>query len=1127
MNTRKKVDMKVRTRMRKVSCTLLLVSLLMICATAITHGAANALSDNAIDNKFYARGLKKCYMDGYMSNSVNIKNATSVAKKGENGKKIVGIPSFSSPDDINCHSLLNKLGYGTSSKKADFYTKLGYNPEVNSYSTVFKFGSIKNKLNAGEDLSYSTHGFVEGPTIEIKTTVSSDGTVSSVESKKIMTQNGKDLCAKMINNNKTYRFYSSSFGTNACDVELFSVSYDGKTNEKFISDLEDTIKTCFSIFDSNKKTFKGPEHGGMESCGGGTGASVYSGTGLGEGVGIYYAGRDDITESKSDNPTVFSLNKDKYAAFKTAYKNIFGKKYTSDSKISLTSEQKAVLYQNYLTNYYNAEIDDSCASTKDKAGYGSGLVLGGKDSKFNEWHIVKLFKTSGKAEYCYVKFGDSVLDKTVHGAKKDDSHGGKIFRYPMMAGERIGLADIIKWMNDSSPDKVSKGAVKAYATSIHKNKEEGGEDAEKDPCYNSGIESMSWIICPAIENTSQTVGALEGTLRDWLQIKTNDTFKKQTYTAWNVFRNIANVILVIVFLAIIFSQLTGFGIDNYGIKKMLPRLIAMAILINLSYVICEIAVDLSNILGVGLSDMFKNIGYTINNNGGADLTAQTIVAIVLGLIAAGGTVAGIAIASGGGIMIVVSLLLALLVALVAVLMFFVMLSARMIIVIIFTILSPVAFALYVLPNTQNLFKKWWKVFQAALIVFPICGALYGGSVIIKAIVINGDGTKIDFIPGLIAVVAPFLPFLLLPTLLKSALAGLGALGGTLTMLGNGLKKGASSGKGAIENTKAYKGAQERAADRSAERRATRIRDRLQRANIRNGGTADNLSGLSASQRRRLFQAQTTLNERNQQRAQDDVGAFDNSEVALSRAEAARDATEYKAFQDQFADPNADLTTEAGTAATWYNPNDRRSQQRMRALIGAMESKGMEQRIFSMLESNPGVGTDRVAMDALASSNNKVLKAYGKKGSGMSYRQFMSGGGMQQYVSNKGTDFLNGLDDKALSEINKYSSSSNQIMSNDLLVSAAAQINSQDAANEVEAMLNKRSGFEFSGEQLAQFNASTISRFASRGAQDVNMYNALVDASNAIASDPKLLNGLSAPKRQEINKFRASAGLPPI
>ena len=805
--------------------------------------------------------------------------------------------------------------------------------------------------------------------------------------------------------------------------------------------------------------------------------------------------------------TVYSIadtrNQDnRRAAAIKASNNLLGSSFKTLSDLAFKPKEEYTLYKKYFDNYYNA---------KTQCKYGSGESETEDSLKNNGYSKI----TDGVLSGCYAK-AQSNSGTYVNGLNEN-----KYFD-----GTKLSFAQLAKAYSVSAKKAgiSKKAAIKKGTTD---EEEEGKEDAEKDPCYNSGIESMSWIICPAVENTSQTVGALEGTLRDWLQIKTNDTFKKQTYTAWNVFRNIANVILVIVFLAIIFSQLTGFGIDNYGIKKMLPRLIAMAILINLSYVICEIAVDLSNILGVGLSDMFKNIGYTINNNGGADLTAQKIVAIVLGLIAAGGTVAGIAIASGGGIMIVISLLLALLVALVAVLMFFVMLGARMIIVIIFTILSPVAFALYVLPNTQNLFKKWWKVFQAALIVFPICGALYGGSVIIKAIVINGDGTKIDFIPGLIAVVAPFLPFLLLPTLLKSALAGIGALGGTLTMLGNGLKKGASSGKGAIENTKAYKGAQERAADRSAERRATRIRDRLQRANIRNGGTADNLSGLSASQRRRLFQAQTTLNERNQQRAQDDVGAFDNSEVALSRAEAARDATEYKAFQDQFADPNADLATEASTAATWYNPNDRRSQQRMRALIGAMESKGMERQIFSMLESNPGVGADRVAMDALASSNNKVLKAYGKKGSGTSYRQFMSGGGMQQYASDKGTDFLNGLDDKALSEINKYSSNSNQIMSNDLLVSAAAQINSQDAANEVEAMLNKRSGFEFSGEQLAQFNASTISRFASRGMRDVNMYNALVDASNAIASDPKLLNGLAAPKRQEINKFRASAGLPPI
>lgn len=805
----------------------------------------------------------------------------------------------------------------------------------------------------------------------------------------------------------------------------------------------------------------------------------------------------------------------------TVMKKIIGQKTVK----TLSTLEVYNLYYQYINNSNNVEL--RCDSKYDFK------------SRSEEWHHV-IIKNNGKIDNnCYVREKRSIsysLAAPTSNAYTIDGKKNKNRQY-LFSETGKSLKDLAKAINALDLKSILSKAKDTKSTE-DKKASEGQSSAEKDKdCYDAGVESMSWIICPALDNTNQAVDAIESQLRNWLQIETvgkggifqDEKGKNNIYTGWGIFRNIANIFLIIIFLVVIFSQLTGVGIDNYGIKKILPRLIAMAILINLSYVICQLAVDLSNILGVGLDNLMKGIGFTINggNDPSTGFALQDIAAKLLAVVAAGGVIGGIAASSGGGVMLVVSLLLAALVASVAVLIFFVMLSARMIIVAVFVVIAPVAFALYILPNTQALFKKWWKIFEAALVVYPICGALYGASYIIKAIVRPDNMANLGFFQGMIGVVAPFLPFLILPSLLKGALAGLGALGGTLTMLGNGLKKGASSGKGAIENTKAYKGAQERAADRSAERRATRIRNRLQRANIRNGGTADNLSGLSASQRRRLFQAQTTLNERNQQRAQDDVGAFDNSEVALSRAEAARDATEYKAFQDQFADPNADLATEASTAATWYNPNDRRSQQRMRALIGAMESKGMERQIFSMLESNPGVGADRVAMDALASSNNKVLKAYGKKGSGTSYRQFMSGGGMQQYASDKGTDFLNGLDDKALSEINKYSSNSNQIMSNDLLVSAAAQINSQDAANEVEAMLNKRSGFEFSGEQLAQFNASTISRFASRGMRDVNMYNALVDASNAIASDPKLLNGLAAPKRQEINKFRASAGLPPI
>ena len=342
----------------------------------------------------------------------------------------------------------------------------------------------------------------------------------------------------------------------------------------------------------------------------------------------------------------------------------------------------------------------------------------------------------------------------------------------------------------------------------------GGSD---DPCYNANLDSMSWIICPVVNNTSSTVDGIEKTLRDWLTIKPEEVFGNGTYQGWEFFRDFANAMSIIVLLVVIFSQLTGLGIDNYGIKKMLPRLILMAILINLSYLICQIAVDLSNILGTGFGDLFRNLGEGIATTNGinyAELSVAGIVAGLLGSLAGAGAIAGTAVsvaavASGGGVMLVISLILMLLVALVAVLMFFVMLGARMLIVIIFTIIAPVAFALYILPNTQNLFKKWWQVFKAALIVFPICGALYGAKYIIQAIVFAPNGGEVDFILPLIGVCAPFLPFLLLPSLLKSALAGLGALGNTISMLGNGVKKGIKSGNNALQNTDAYKSAQEK------------------------------------------------------------------------------------------------------------------------------------------------------------------------------------------------------------------------------------------------------------------------------------------------------------------------------
>ena len=191
-----------------------------------------------------------------------------------------------------------------------------------------------------------------------------------------------------------------------------------------------------------------------------------------------------------------------------------------------------------------------------------------------------------------------------------------------------------------------------------------GSSDEGDPCYNAGIESMSWLLCPALNNTRDTVAHVDGWINSWLSVETNlySSTKEaggrtEAYQAWGVLRNIANIVLAIIFLVIIFSQLTGYGINNYGIKKILPRLIVFAILINLSFIICEIAVDISNILGSGLNNLFSNLAGAVDNDNVGERFIVDFVSTLMAAAGIAGAAAPLAITvigvSGSPVMIII------------------------------------------------------------------------------------------------------------------------------------------------------------------------------------------------------------------------------------------------------------------------------------------------------------------------------------------------------------------------------------------------------------------------------------------------------------------------------------------
>jgi len=362
-------------------------------------------------------------------------------------------------------------------------------------------------------------------------------------------------------------------------------------------------------------------------------------------------------------------------------------------------------------------------------------------------------------------------------------------------------SDIVAGM-DQYVDKYAEWALAnpEIATAVE---ESTKSDDTKTTC---AIESIGWIICPVTNFLAKIAdGAFKFLASNFLETKPGVVDNTSaTFTAWSTMRNIANVVFVIAFLVIIFSQLTSAGITNYGIKKLLPRLIIAAILVNLSYYICQIAVDLSNILGWSLKDFLEGIertatGVVVQTSELTDLSAtgNRFTDLTLGILAGTTAVVGVVAIAWTSLATLIPVLLAAVVALVMILF---ILVARQALIILLVVLSPLAFVAFLLPNTEDWFKKWQKAFTAMLMLFPIVALVFGISSLASGILQNTfAGTAdagTDRLGEIVAVAVMALPLFVVPGLLKKALDGVGDIGGKITALGD--KWGGSIGKKGVE-----------------------------------------------------------------------------------------------------------------------------------------------------------------------------------------------------------------------------------------------------------------------------------------------------------------------------------------
>lgn len=316
------------------------------------------------------------------------------------------------------------------------------------------------------------------------------------------------------------------------------------------------------------------------------------------------------------------------------------------------------------------------------------------------------------------------------------------------------------------------------------------EKTENASCY-SQVGGLGWIVCPVAAFLSRAIDTIYDLIEDFLILEPISMDEKSpVFQIWVYARNITNIIFIIFLIAVIYSQVTGFGLSNYGIKRALPRLIIAAILINLSYLICVLAVDFSNLVGRSLHGFLSSVATTAASSGQFGSGYSTSFYDIFTTIAAGGVIGTLVVGlSGGPLGLLLAIIPVILGGIISVLIGLFTISLRQAVIILLVSVAPLAFGAYLLPNTERWFKKWTNLFFQMIFFYPMFSLLFGASKVASGIFMGSANSMLGIILGLAVQV---LPLIFAIGLMKMAGTVLGQVGNALNSLGNKANAGVRS-----------------------------------------------------------------------------------------------------------------------------------------------------------------------------------------------------------------------------------------------------------------------------------------------------------------------------------------------
>lgn len=295
-------------------------------------------------------------------------------------------------------------------------------------------------------------------------------------------------------------------------------------------------------------------------------------------------------------------------------------------------------------------------------------------------------------------------------------------------------------------------------------------------CSVTVFNPLSWFLCPLAVTLQTLAAALDNEIASMLTINTNNSPTGNNiyryYDTWKALRDLSLGLIVIAALIAVIAQALGFEVlDAYTLKKALPRVLAVAVGITLSWPLMILFINFTNALGDGVRSIIytsvkasQGANYSVAFGGGSSFVTGILGGAGLALLGWAGL---LSFAATGALAAAIA---------------FLVLVIRQMVVVLLVIFSPIALVAYVLPNTQKAWKFWWDSFSKALLMFPIIMAFLALGHVFAAISSQDAGT----VNQILAFVAYFAPYMLLPYTFRLAGGALATIGGAVHGSSKGL-----------------------------------------------------------------------------------------------------------------------------------------------------------------------------------------------------------------------------------------------------------------------------------------------------------------------------------------------------